>query len=120
MLNAFAGAIIGAALGTVSGGGEDDASRRPVRLETQQTGEGLLVRVIGQSSVDVSLRYRLKLSGGSRGGNRVDQGGAAALEAGEHPRTLATIRMTGSDPRGRLLVQIDGGGEYEELIGSTE
>lgn len=98
----------------------DSSPVRPVHVAVEHTTAGATLRVVAQSSNDVSLRYRVKVEDDRAGGNRVDQGGTAVIRAGDQPRTLATIRLTGTNLKGRLIVHIDGGAPYEEPIVALE
>ena len=115
MANLLIGSII-AALAGLAAGGSPSLPDRPVRLITERTDNGIRVRVVGESPVDVSVHYRLELGGGS--GNRISQGGAATLEGGAEPTTLANIRMSGTSVEGRLIVELESGGGYEQPIGT--
>lgn len=119
MANLLGESIIAFTLAAVSADTAAAQSDRPVKLVTQASDRQLLIRVIGQSPVDVKLRYRLVVGGEPGGGNRVDQAGAARLKGGAAPHPLATIRMSGPALGGRLLVEIEGGGGYEESFSAT-
>lgn len=118
MPSLLSGSLIVTAFAAISAATPGDEATRPIRLVTEPTDQGLLVRVIGQSPTDVKLRYRLQV-GAAEGGNRVSQGGAANLVGGDEPRTLATIRISGAALSGRLLVEYESGGGYEEKLGPT-
>lgn len=112
--------IIAAIFGTVAADTQLQLSERPISLITEAVDDGVAIRLLGKSQSDVSLRYRLEITGDAGSGNRTNQGGSVTLAGGAEPRTLATIRMTGSNPRGRLVVEIDGGEGYEELIATPK
>jgi hypothetical protein len=108
MLDLIGGIV---ALATSATGSPPLASR-PVTLVYEQVENGLIVRIIGASSTDSRVRYRLELGGDGNSGNRVNQAGSASLRAGAPPHILASIRMTGSAPRGLLVVEVEGGAQY--------
>ncbi len=108
--------LAAATFGALTAGMHAPVPERPVTLVTYKADDSVVIRLLGTPHNKVSVRYRLEITGSGPGGNRVEQSGFATLAAGAEPRTLATVRVTGTSARGRLVVEIDGGEKYEEPI----
>ena len=78
----------------------------PLHLDVSNSGDLLVIRVVGESRTGWSGRYALEVSGGPAGGsNRSVQRGAANLQPGKVV-TVATLRL-GSSSQGRWVAHLD-------------
>lgn len=90
----------------------------PIRLETLVRPGGVDVQVIGLSSLPLSARYRLEVSGGT--GNRSTQSGNVRLTPGRTAVLIRTRISSGSDGdwSARLIVEPEQGASYERRAGA--
>ena len=72
------------------------AAERPLRLEVDQSGPQLVIRLVGSSPTAWSARYDLDVTGGAAtSNNHSAQRGTARLQPGQQA-TIATVRLANS------------------------
>ncbi|MGZ8283683.1 MAG: curli-like amyloid fiber formation chaperone CsgH [Allosphingosinicella sp.] len=108
--------ILAAALALTAA--DTPSAEPPVRLVTEEAGQGIRLRVVGESAVPFAGNYALEVtSDAAAGGNRTVQRGAVRLEPGV-PATLMTLTL-GHSGQGswtaRLRVEPSQGAAYEEV-----
>ncbi|WP_129794163.1 curli-like amyloid fiber formation chaperone CsgH [Sphingosinicella sp. CPCC 101087] len=93
----------------------------PVRLLVEERGQGVELKVVGESDEPVQAGYALEVtSDAAAGGNRSVQRGQARLVPGV-TATLMTLRLGNVSDGGwsaRLRVEPVGGAAYEEVLQS--
>lgn len=99
-----------------------DTRSAPVRLVTEQVGQGVRITVVGKSASPVDATYALEVSSNAAGGgNRSTQRGSVRLRPGI-PVTMITLTLGGNAGEGwtaRLKVEPKGAPAYEEVKTSS-
>lgn len=94
------------------------AEAPPIRLVSEEVGEGVRLKVIGASDEAVAASYALEVTGG-KGANRSVQRGTARLRPGD-PVTLVTLTLGNADAGWSALLTVspEDGTPYEQTEGS--
>lgn len=95
---------------------------QPVTLETEQMGDDVRIRVIGEASAALKVSYRLVTEGGAGGGrNHATQAGTSTLTPGKRAQLISvSLRHVADNWCARLAVSVDEGPEYEVSRGTCD
>lgn len=101
--------------------GDTPSTGRPIRLDVVESGDKIVLTVVGSSDVAVDAAFKLKVASEGRGGvNRTNQSGRARLIPGK-PVTMVTLSVANGEPskwHATLDVEQDGVHSYTLERGS--